>query len=329
MGQDNGEAEGSAKPELSVILVVGSQRERDAAALRSLIEQSIIDRMEILLYDLGPENCSPLPGSDHPRVRMTRGGPEDLLSAARVQGVRRANSPIVSFMEEHCEMQPGWAEAILLAHRGPWAGVGCDFINGNPDSGSSNKAFRMNYGIYLPPQRGRGPTKRIAGQNSAFKRDVLLNYDSQLELLLNADLVLQWKMAEDGYQLFYEPGGKIAHRNENTLRSLCVGVFYWNWCFSNVRAQIFEWSFPRRMLRIVLAPLIPWVRLAKMLVWMPRLGRWPFVEFLRDIPFILTVNHCAAAGQVAGLLNKIDTGAREFSHFEMNEPRLLRTDLAR
>ncbi len=146
-------------------------------------------------------------------------------------------------MEEHCEVQPGWAEAIVLAHRGPWVGVGCDFINGNPNAGSSDKAFRMNYGIYVRPQRGRGPVKRISGQKSAFKRKALLRYENKLESMLNADLVLQWKMGQDGNQLFYEPAAKMAHRNENTLRSLCVGVFYWNWCFSNIRAEAFQWGF--------------------------------------------------------------------------------------
>jgi hypothetical protein len=316
----------STAPELSVILVVGGQRKRAAAALRSLLEQSIIDRIEILLFDLGPEHSVALPGSDHPRVRMTRGGPDDFLATARVRGVHAANAPVICFMEEHCEAQLGWAEAIVLAHRGPWAGVGCDFVNGNPNAGTSDKAFRMNYGVYVRPQRGRGLVKRIPGQNSAFKRDVLLRYENQLELMMSADLVLQWKMGLDGNQLFYEPAAKMAHRNENTLRGLCVGVFYWNWCFSNIRAQVFQWSFPFRALRILLSPLIPWVRLVKMFVRILRLGPSHFAQFVCDIPFVLVVNHCSAAGQVAGLLNPPDTAAREFSHFELNEPRLLRAE---
>jgi GT2 family glycosyltransferase len=319
----------SAAPELSVILVVGGQRKRAAAALRSLLEQSIIDRIEILLFDLGPEYCSALPGSNHPRVRITRRGPNNLLATAQVQGIRAAKAPVVCFMEEHCEVQPGWAEAIALAHRGPWAGVGCDFVSGNPDAGNSDKAFRMNYGVYVHPSHGRGPVKRIPGQNSAFKRDILLRYEPQLEWMITGDFVLPLKMEQDGNQLFYEPKAKMAHRNENTLRSLCVGAFYWNWCFANIQAQVFRWSFPRRALRIVLSPLIPWVRLAKMFVQTWRLGRSQFAQFVGDIPFILVVHHCSAAGQVAGLLNPLDTGAREFSHFEMNEPRLLRAEIAR
>lgn len=319
----------SDAPALSVILVIGGQRERERRALKSLLEQSAIDRMEILLYDLGPADCPPIPGSDHPRVFLTRRTPECLLGTARADGIRAAKAPVICFMEEHCEMQPGAAQAFIRAHEGPWAAVGGSFISGNPDSLRSNQAFRMNYGIYLRPHLGRGRTHSVAGQNSSFKREILLRYNEQLETLLNADLVLQWQILREGYEFFHEPAAKIAHRNENTIPSLMTGVFYWNWCFSHVRANFFGWSTARRITWILLTPLMPWVRLARMFTWMPRFGFVRFLTFLADIPMIIAVSYCAAAGQVAGLLNKLDRGARIFSHFETNEPRLLREELAR
>jgi glycosyl transferase family 2 len=319
----------SVIPALSVILVLGGQRERERRALQSLLEQSAIDRMEILLYDFGPVDCPPIPGSHHPRVCLTRGTPDNLLGDARAHGIRIARAPVICFMEEHCEMQPGSAEAYIRAHEGPWAAVGGAFINANPDSLRSDQAFRLNYGIYLRPQHGRGPTQIVAGQNSSFKREVLLRYDEQLETLLNADLVLQWQMLREGYQFFHEPAVQIAHLNENTARSLMTGVFYWNWCFSHLRARYFHWSKLRRIVWILLAPLIPWVRLARIFTWMPRFGFSPFLTFLTDIPFIVAVSYCAAAGQVAGLLSKLDKGRYRFSHFEMNEPRQRREELPR
>jgi Glycosyl transferase family 2 len=285
--------------------------------------------MEILLFDLGPEGCPDLPGSDHPRVRKTRMGSKDLLAAARARGVHAAKAPVISFLEEHCEMQPGWAEVVASNLGGPWAAIGTDFINGNPDAGNSNKAFRMNYGVYVRPVTPRGPVSMIAGQNSAFRREVLLRYEPQLELMLSADLVLQWKMQQDGHRLFYEPGAKIAHRNENTFSSLAFGAFYWNWCFSNIRAEIFKWSFLRRTAWVLASPLIPWVRLARLFARVVARGHVPVFQFMRDIPFIVGVSHCSAAGQVVGLLTRADPAIREFSNFEMNEPRLTRPEFVR
>jgi hypothetical protein len=317
----------SEAPQLTVVLVIGRQRSRAEAALNSLLEQNIIDRMEVLLFDLGPQEGPALPAANHPAVKMRRGGPSDSLATARVEAVHAARAPVIAFMEEHCQAQPGWAEAIVGAHAGPWAGVACDFVIANPNAGRSDQAFRMTYGVYARSRDGRGRVNRIPGQNSAFKRDVLLRYQDQLEWFMSADLVLQLKMAEDGSELFYEPAAKMAHRNENTVRSFCVGAFYWNWCFSNIRAQVFRWGPARRALWIVLSPLIPWVRLARMSLQMLRLGPSQFMQFVCDIPFVLAVSVCSAAGQVAGLLNSFEKGDRELSEFEINEPRLLRTEL--
>jgi hypothetical protein len=224
-------------------------------------------------------------------------------------------------------MQPGAAETILLAHRGPWAAVGCDVINGNPNAGRSEEAFRMSYGVYVRPQRYRGSSKFIAGQNSSYKRSVLLRYEPQLDLMLSADLVLQWKIIEDGEQLFYEPAAKIAHLNETEFSRLCVGVFFWGWSFTGIRAQVFEWNWFLIALRIVLSPLVPWVRTVKTFVNICPRGRSQMMQFLRDLPFSIAVNYCSAAGQVVGLLKDVEPGIREFSYFEMNEPRLLLAEL--
>jgi glycosyltransferase involved in cell wall biosynthesis len=310
-------------PELSVILVVGGQRERAAAALRSLLEQSAIDRMEVLLFDLGPEGSEILRGSDHPRVRMTRRcGQKFGLAAARADGIRAARAPVIALIEEHVLALAGWAEAMIEAHRGPWAAVGCRFVCANPRSGSSDKAFRLTYGDYIQPKRARGPASFVAGQNSTFKRDLVLRYDKHLERLMNADLVLQWMLLRDGFEFLHEPSATIAHRNENKMRRLCLGAFYWNWCFSNVRADVFQWTLFRKVIWILFSPLIPWVRFSRLIASVSRLGFAQFVQFIRDTPAIFAVNYSSAAGQAFGLLNKIDRASRGFSYFELNEPRL-------
>ena len=98
--------------------------------------------------------------------------------------------------------------------------------------------------------------------------------------MLSADLVLQWKMQADGHRLFYEPGAIVAHQNENTFRSLAKGAFYWNWCFSNIRAQTSKWSWYRRALWIIAAPLIPWVRLGRISRQSLARGMDAFAQFL-------------------------------------------------
>jgi hypothetical protein len=203
-----------------------------------------------------------------------------------------------------------------------WRNTRLPFIAANPNSGSTDKTFRLTYGDYIQAKRPRGPVKFVAGQNSTFKRDLLLRYDEQLELLMNADLVMQWMLLRDGYEFLHEPSVKIAHLNENAVSRLCVGAFYWNWCFSNARAEVFKWSPIRKVMWIVLSPLIPWVRFGRMSASVSRDGFARIGQFICDIPAIFAVNYSSAAGQVFGLLNKIDRASQEFSVFELNEPRL-------
>ncbi|MDQ3120406.1 MAG: glycosyltransferase [Verrucomicrobiota bacterium] len=314
--------------ELSIILVVGRRRQRGARALASVLQQNVIDRMEVVLMDLGPAGAAPLPGSEHPRVRTFRAGGELLFAGARARAVRLARAPVVAFIEEHCQALTGWAEVIMEAHRGPWGGVGCAFVNGNPESGLSNAAFRTTYGIYLPPRSPRGDTTWISGHNSAYKRDLLLNYGDELETLLKADVVLHWKIMQDGHRLFFDGDAKLAHDNETSLRSAGSGIFFWNWCFSNVRARIFKWSVSRKALHVALTPFIPWVRLMRSLAWARRLGWSAFIQCLGDVPFLLAVNHFAAVGQMCGLLAGLEGAERRFSNMELNDARGARAEAA-
>ncbi|MGH9361855.1 MAG: glycosyltransferase family 2 protein, partial [Thermoanaerobaculia bacterium] len=117
---------------MSVVLLVDQQRERGARCLSSVLAQSIVDRLEVLLLDLGGAAAGPLPGSEHPRVCVLRLPPTMSFGALQAEGVLRARAPIVAFLEEHCVALPGWAEALVLAHEGPAAAVGGERHNPTP-----------------------------------------------------------------------------------------------------------------------------------------------------------------------------------------------------
>ena len=308
-------------PELSVIMIVGEQRARAARALASLLAQSAIDRMEILLMDLGPATLPPLAGSGHPRVRLTRPRENILFAAARAAAARMARAPAIAFIEEHCEARPGWAEALIVAHRDQWGGVASAFENGNPGRGRSNSAFRMTYGSYLPSRGVAGPTTWMAGHNSSYKRDILLGYGDDLDELLKADLALHNRMLRDGHQFFFEPAAVIAHHNDTTMMNLSRGVFDWNFCYSAVEARLSRWTGPRRIGHALRACCLPWVRLARGFGCAARRGRADVIDWVRDIPFFFVVSCSSAAGQVAGAFCDMAKAEKRFSDMEMNAPR--------
>ena len=161
-------------PAVSVIVMVDGQRERGARCLQSILSQSIIDEMEVLLLDFAPPDTPPMRGSEHPSVRVVRMGDTIEFGGARALGVQMARAPIVAFLEEHVIARPGWAEALVRAHRGGWAGVGPEVHNPMPGYGISDAIFVVGYGTWAPPL-APGETELIPSQNSSFRRDVLLS----------------------------------------------------------------------------------------------------------------------------------------------------------
>ncbi|HVT59833.1 MAG TPA: glycosyltransferase [Thermoanaerobaculia bacterium] len=125
-------------PELSAVVVVGPLRERAGECLRSLLDQGLGERLEVVVVDLAGGGALPVPGGEDPAVRVLESPPSTTFPQARARGLRAARGAVVAFVEEHAVAFPGWAEALLAAHRGPYAGVGPAVVNGNPGVGSSD-----------------------------------------------------------------------------------------------------------------------------------------------------------------------------------------------
>jgi GT2 family glycosyltransferase len=309
-------------PDLSVILVVGERRDRAVVALASVLSQEAVDRLEVLLLDLAPGEPPPVPGSAHPAVRTVRLPPDTLFSAAKALGVARASAPAVAVLEEHCWAYPGWAAALIEAHRGPWAAVGAEVHNGNPSTPLSRTIAIINYYPWMAPAR-RAEHAMLPGHNSSFKRDVLLAYGNELGELLRAEIVLHVRLHRDGHRLLLEPAAKFAHVNESTLRSAGLGRFLWNRCYGPMRARTFGWPLARRAFYVLATPLVPVYSLVLLVSRLSRLRPDLVRPALAAAPQILALQLVSALGLALGLLFGIGNAEARFSLYEMNEYRQL------
>ncbi|HKZ54708.1 MAG TPA: glycosyltransferase [Anaerolineales bacterium] len=306
-----------AQPALSVVLVVGEARLRAAAALRSILVQSLADAMEVLVVDCASPEWTPLPGSDHPNVRVIRQPHGTDFGAARAEGVRQARATVVAFLEEHCIALPGWAEALARAHEGPWAAVGGEVYNANAGIGFSDAVYLLGYTPWLPPApRGEAPS--LAAHNSSFKRQVLLEYRDRLPRLLNAEPILFGMLRAAGQRLYVEPGAKFLHFHE-TRPSALRAYFWWNCCFGSTRATIFRWPRGKRWLYALSTPAIPLARLARLTLEVLRRRRERLWSLLSNIPAILLVLYVAVAGQALGLVFDPAGAEARFSRLELHD----------
>lgn len=308
--------------DLTVLLVIGERRDRAVDCLRSVLAQDAIGRMEVLILDCAPGDPPPLPGSEHPAVRAVKLPPDTLFSAAKTLGVRTASAPVVAFVEEHCRVHPGWAEALIAAHQGPWAGVGAEVHNGNPGVAVSRRIAFLNYHPWMPPAP-RAEFDMLPGHNSSFKREVLLSYGDDLEELLRAEIVLHQRLHRDGHRLLLEPRARFSHINESTFASAARGRFLWNRCYAPLRARTFGWSRGRRLFYVAATPLIPFYSLVRIFLSLARRDPRTLPAALASAPFLWALQLVSVVGHSMGLLFGAGDAEAHFSLYEMNEPREL------
>ncbi len=313
----------ASPPELSAIVVVGELRERAADCLRSLLAQGLGARLEVLMVDVAPPGAPPVPGSDAPEVRVLALAPDTTFPRARACAVRAARGAIVAFLEEHTTARPGFGEALLRAHAGPWAGVGPAVVNGNPGVGRSDIAGLLAYGYFYPPC-GRAEADFLPGHNSSFKRDALLALGGDLDRLLGADLVLHARLRRRGGRLLVEPGAVLAHRNEVTWSSRACGIFLWYRGYAALRAAEDRWPAARRALYVAATPVLPLYFLTHFTRYVARHRRAHLGLLLRHVPYTLASMLAGAAGQALGLLLGPGAAEASFTRFELTADRPLR-----
>ncbi len=307
-------------PELSVILAIGERRDRAPFCLASLLAQDGIEQIEILLYDLSPGIPEPIRGSDHPSVIVKLLPSETLFSVAKARGVEEARAPVVTFVEEHCRTFPGWAAALIEAHRGPYAGVGPEVQNGNANVPFSRSIHVVNYQMFYPGAV-RGERGMLPGHNSSWKREALLAYGARLEEYLLAEIVLHLKLVADGHRLLLEPAAKLAHWNESDLMSASRGRYLWNRIYAHERAKAFGWSSARRWGYLAATPIIPLYSVIRLMLWLAKERPDLLRIAARGLPRIAAVAVVAAIGHSMGLLLGPGDAEARFTWFEMNEHR--------
>lgn len=306
--------------ELTVILVVGQRRERAARALASVLAQEAVERLEVLVLDCAPGNPPPLPGSGHPGVRWVVLPESTRFAAAKALGVRMARAPVVAFLEEHCRVAAGWAEALIAAHRGGWAGVGPEMHNANPGSPGSRVVALMNYHPWLPPAQ-RGEHDMLPGHNASFKRELLLGYGAELDRLLGAEIVLHTRLRQDGHRLLLEPAARLFHLNDGRIGSALRGFYLFHRCYGPLRAEVFAWTLARRLLYVAATPLIPLYFVVRLLLVLARRRPRLLGAAVAASPWMLAAQTASALGQAAGLLIGLGDAEAGFTLYELNQDR--------
>jgi len=199
-------------PALSAIIVIPGEFDSTRRLVRYLQQQTICDQLELVMVlpkkstmTLGPELLAAFWG-----YQVIETGPFQTINQARAVGIRQAKAPVVVLTEDHCFPIPGWAEALVNAHRQPWAAVGPSFGLMNQHSYPVWAMFFLQYGRWIKPTPS-GVMSDIAGHNSSYKKEILLSYGAELEKILEFEYALHQDLQRRGYQLYLESAAETFH----------------------------------------------------------------------------------------------------------------------
>lgn len=249
-------------PAMSVVLVTPDRFATIRRTVRFLRAQTVRPRLELILVGpsgdgLAEHEARELDGFFS--VQQLAVGPIDNVDRAAARGIARAAAPIVALVEDHAFPDAGWAEALIDAHRGPWAAVGSVVLNANPESPLSWTNLILAYGFWTEPVTG-GETAHVSRHNISFKREVLAEFGDGLEALMGRDGGLLQRLQQRGHRFYLEPAARIYHANPSLLASTVELRFNGGRLYGATRARTENWSATRRLLYVAGSPLIPVMR---------------------------------------------------------------------
>jgi hypothetical protein len=234
-------------------------------------------------------------------------------------GFRAAKASVVVYVEEHSYPATGWAEALIAAHRGPWAAVGPAVCNANPETGESWAALFLEFGAWVPPATA-GEACLLAAHQTSYKKAVLLRYGPELGSLLESEAALHARLRSDGHRLYFEPAAQTEHVNVSRLPSLIRATFLGYRMFAADRAAHARWPFSRRALYVAGTPLLPPLRLYRVVREVHRSGKLFDVGPRMFVPLLLA-SFSASAGELAGYSCGAGVTARKRLSYELDRLR--------
>jgi hypothetical protein len=290
----------AAGPDLSVAIVTPDTYEAIRRTVGHLERQTVVDRIELVIVAPSAEDVDVPEGVLDPFQSAHIVGVGEVQSTGRAlaAGFGRARAPVVVCAEEHSYPEPGWAEALIAAHRGPWVAVGAELENANPDSSISWAHLFCDFGRAVSSARP-GETPELPGHHTAYKRDPLIvRYGDRLGAMLEQEWVLHDDLKAHGERLFLEPGARARHLNVSGLRSNLRSEYLAGRAFASSRARLRSWSLTRRTLYVLGSPLIPFLRLYRTIGHIRRSGKSDLLP--RVLPALGSSLIAGSAGQAVG-----------------------------
>ena len=269
-------------PVMSVVLVTATRLTDVCLTLQALAAQSVREQLELVLVSPGDESL--------PHARWLTGFHSVSLIrvpavASRGSGaapaVRAARGGIIALMENHVLPEPDWAEAIIRAHKEPWAAVGPRVVGLPSRSWVARANGFVNYARFSGYDQAL-EVPELPWHNTTYKRQAILPFAEQLDTLLDREAELHAALRAQGQRLCLFPSARLRHMHVSNALEAFNHTVHSGRVFAAERARTWPWW--RRLAYATLWPLFPFLRYAHMRADLQRIARtepvWRFVPLV-------------------------------------------------
>lgn len=303
-------------PLMSVIITTGMGYESIRTTIKYLRRQTVKESLEVIIISPAIEWAAAVEAEfrDFYGTILIEADLDTGLYDAWVTAVRRSSAPVVAFGENHAFPEPEWAEALIEAHKGPWAAVGCVIKNINPDSVNSWAQLYMTYGRYTEPVES-GEINDLPGHNTSYKRSILTDYGDELRFMLIRTNIMHMDLRARGYRLYMENKAGTNHVNVSKTSSILFDLFCNGQLYTAALAHYKRWSISERILHSLLEPLIILKHFRGTLQSIRRAGQWNQL-IPAALPIILAGLSAHLLGKLRGYVIGFGNAQQKTNSFE-------------
>jgi glycosyltransferase involved in cell wall biosynthesis len=215
----------------------------------------------------------------------------------RAMGIARARGHLIAILEDHCNVPPGWFEAIARAHRAGHQVIGSGVENGSVERLIDWAVFFCEYSRFMPPV-AKGVVPEIPGNCAVYDRMVLERLGPELREEVWESFLHQ-RLKEEGVVFFCDPEMTVSHKKEFGFGYFLSQRYHYSRSFAAMRMHAAPAA--RRFLYACSTPALPfllWSRIALTLLRKQRRGK----EFLLATPMIAAFLISWAWGEAVGAL---------------------------
>lgn len=299
--------------QLSALLVMSGSFDSIRKTVRHLCSQSARKVLEIVIITTNPKLVETSALESAGAWQIVRVDQLPTSASGWAAGIRQARAPVVVLCEDHSFPEPAWAQSLITAHQDRWSAVAPAVENGNPETLISWADFTLCFLDWFAPEKS-GPVSSCPGHNTSYKLSVLREYDADLENWLNPERVLHLDLAAKGHTMLLTKDAVTHHVNISVARSYLGHSFLGGRIFGGSRAA--QWSRGRAVLYAVAFPLVPFMRLRRILQHLDTTAKRKKARFWMALPWTGAGLLCHAMGEAAGYLAGSGNSGQRYMNYE-------------